>query len=251
MRCVPKINGVYWLCLVLAGLFGANAGDLLSDKLGSGALHALPFLAAGLALVFLAERFLKVRSALFFWAAIVLIRTAATGVSVLLHDDHVRLASVPALCLLLAFMVIVWRSREPSTEERGSIPVTAYYWLTMLVAGVLGTVAGDAASYPLGYGFLGALIAFAIPLVFLLIIGRNGLYADLGFYWLAVVFIVAADTAAGNLLTHPTLKIAELGTALSGLVFLGAIVVAYEMRKGNKRLEVRTAGMSWQRRESA
>lgn len=241
MRCVPKINGVYWLCLGLAGLFGANAGALLSDALGLGSPKGLPFLAAGLALVFLAERFLTQGSALFFWTAVVLLRTAATSISGLLREDHIRLASVPAMCLLLAFMVIVWRSREPTTEEQGVIPINAYYWLTLFVAGVLGTVAGDAASYPLGYGFLGALVAFAIPLAFLLVIGRNGLYADLGFHWLAVVLIVSAGTAAGNLLTHETVRAAEFSTGISGLVFLGAIVVAYEMRTCNRSLETRTA----------
>ncbi|PIO97441.1 hypothetical protein [Pleomorphomonas carboxyditropha] len=242
MSCVPKINGVYWLCLALASLFGANAGDFLADGLGLGPLGGLAFLAAGLAGVFLAERLLKQTGALSFWAAIALIGAAAANVADAFHEAGVRFAtSVPVACLLLAFMVIAWRTRAPSTQEQGFIPVTGYYWLTMLVAGVLGTVAGDAASYPLGFGNFGAMVAFAIPLTFLLAIGRHGLYTDLGFYWLAVVFIRAAGTAAGDLLTHGLHGIA-LSTALSGIAFAAFAVVAYELRKGNKRRQVRAVG---------
>jgi len=242
MRCVPKINGVYWLCLTLASLFGANAGDFLSDALDLGHLRGLPFLAAALIAVFLAERFVKYSSALYFWAAIIIVRASATNIADAFHEAGIRFATpVPIACLLLAAMVIAWRSRAPSTQEQGFIPVTGYYWLTMFVAGVLGTVAGDAASYPLGFGNFGAMVAFAMPLAFLLAIGRNGLYTDLGFYWLAVVFIRAAGTAAGDLLTHGLQSI-ELSTAISGIVFAALVVVAYEMRKGNKRLQVRAVG---------
>lgn len=242
MRCVPKINGVYWLCLVLASIFGANVGDFLSDALDLGHLSGIPYLVAALIVVFLAERFLKYRSALYFWAAIIIIRASATNVGDAFRDVHIKFGvSVPVTCLLLAFMVIAWRSRAPFTQEQGFIPVTGFYWITMFVAGVLGTVAGDAASYPLGFGNFGAMIAFAIPLCFLLVIGRKGLYTDLGFYWLAVVFIRSAGTAAGDLITH-TLDSIELSTAISGIVFVALIVVAYEMRKGNNRLQVEAVG---------
>ena len=241
MRCLPKINGVYWLCLALASLFGANLGDFVADGLGLGHLKGLPLLAAGFALVFLAERFLKYKSTLYFWMAIVFSGAAANNVGDAFHDFHVRLISVPAVCVLLAAMVIAWRARDPLSEEQGLVPVTGYYWLTLLVAGVLGSLAGDAAAYPLGFGDIGAAVACAIPLAFLLVIGRNGLYADLGFYWLVVVFIVATGTASGDLMAH-TLRSIGLSTALSGTAFLALIAVAYEMRRGNTRLPAQAAG---------
>jgi len=241
MRCIPKINGVYWLSLAVASLFGANAGGFLVSVVGLDDLRGLPFLAAALALVFFAERVVKQASTLFFWAAVVLIRASATSVSDVIHDSHIRLMSVPVLCLLLAVMVIVWRARQPATEEQGFIPVNVVYWITLFVAGVLGTVGSDAASYPLGFGFLGAMVAFALPLGFLLTIGRYGLYTDLGFYWLVVVLIVAAGTAAGDLLMQALHSI-DLGAAISGAAFVALIVVMYEVRKGNRRLDVETVG---------
>ncbi|WP_370677092.1 hypothetical protein [Pleomorphomonas sp. PLEO] len=241
MRCLPKINGIYWLSLAVASVFGASLGDFLADGLGLGHLKGLPYLLGDLALVLLAERFLKYTSTLYFWAAVILSVAAASNVANALHDLHVRLASVPVLCLLLAITVIVWRLREPSADERDFIPVAGFYWATLLMAGVLGGVGGDAAAYPLGFGNFGAMVVFAIPLGFLLTIGRNGLYTDLGFYWLAVVFIVAAGTAAANLLAHDLHSI-DLGTAISGAVFVALIVAVYEMRACNKSLRVGLVG---------
>lgn len=235
MRCLPKINGVYWLCLALASLFGASLGDFVAAGLGLGHLKGLPFLAAGFVLVFLAERFLTYKSTLYFWAAMVISGAAATNVGDALHDFHIRLVSVPVVCVLLAAMVIVRRAREPISEEQGFIPVTGYYWLTLFVAGVLGSLAGDAAAYPLGFGDIGAAVVCAIPLAFLLVIGRKGLYADLGFYWLVMVFIVATGTASGDLLAH-TLGSIDLSTAISGIVFLALLIIVYEMRACNKSL---------------
>lgn len=241
MRCVPKINGIYWLSLAFASLFGATVGGFLADLLGH--VEGLPFLIVGIALVFVAERFLKHVSTVYFWAAIVLIRAAATNIGGLFHDYHIKFfTSVPLMCLVLAVMVIVWRTREPSTQEEGFIPVARYFWLTMFVACVLGTLAGDAASYPLGYGLPGAIVAFAVPLAFLLAIGRDGLYADIGFYWLTVLFISSAGTAAGELLTRNAIHSAEVGTLLSGAVFVALIVALYEKRSCNNHLQGQEAG---------
>ncbi len=243
MRCVPKINGIYWLSLAVASLFGATMGGFLGTSLGLGHFEALVVFLAGTMLVFAAERVLKHVSTLCFWAAIVLIRAAASNIGGIVHDYHIKFfTSVPVMCLVLAVMVIVWRTRDPSTQEDGFIPVASYYWLTMLVAGVLGTLAGDAASYPLGYGFAGAIVAFAIPLAFLLVIGRDGLYADIGFYWLTVLFISSAGTAAGELLTRNAIHSAELGTLLSGLIFIALIVAAYEKTSCNNHLQEQKTG---------
>lgn len=239
MRCLPKINGVYWLCLALASLFAANLGDFLG--VGLGHLWGLPLLAAGFALVLLTERHFKPASTLCFWAAIVISGAAAANVADAFHDFHVRLVSVPAVCLLLATMVIVWRARAPYSEEQGFIPVTGYYWATLVVSGMLGALAGDAAAYPLGFGDVGAAVACAIPLAFLLSIGRKGLYSDLGFYWLVFVFIVATGTTSGDLLAHSLGGIGR-STAASAAAFLTAIVLAYEVRTCNRSFEVQTAG---------
>lgn len=242
MRCVPKINGVYWPCLALASVFGANAGDFLSDALGLGHISGIPYLAAALAVVLLAERFLKVPSVLYFWATIIIIRASATNIGDAFHDFNFEFGlSVPLVGLLLAFMVIAWQTRVPATREQGFIPVNGYYWVTMFVAGVLGTVAGDAASYPLGLGNFGAMVLFAIPLVVLLIVGRKGFYTDLGFYWLAVALIRSAGTAAGDLMAHKLDSI-EVSTTLSGIAFVALIVAVYEMTKDNRRLQVRSTG---------
>ncbi|HZD90550.1 MAG TPA: hypothetical protein VE224_10650, partial [Pseudolabrys sp.] len=78
MRFVPKINRPYWACLILASIFGANAGDFLADVAGLGHLSGIPYLAAALAAVFAIERVTSRPSALYFWVAIIIIRASAT-----------------------------------------------------------------------------------------------------------------------------------------------------------------------------
>lgn len=235
MRFVPKINAVYWGGLVLASIFGANAGDFLSDALGLGHLAGIPYLAVGLALVFFAERFTPAPSPLYFWAAIIIIRASATNVGDAFHDVDIDFSlSVPLVAVLLVAAVAVWRRLRPPVAGEGFIPVNVFYWITMFVAGVLGTVAGDAVSYPLGLGNFGAMVAFAVPLAVLFFVGRHGLLTRLAYYWLVVAVIRSAGTAAGDLLAHGLDSI-EWSTAISGTVFVATVVAAYALTKANSR----------------
>lgn len=240
MRSIPKINSVYWASLMLASIFGANAGDFLSDALNLGHLTGIPYLAVAVGLVFFAERFMPAPNALYFWAAIIIIRASATNVGDAFHDFHINFGiSVPLAAILLVIAVAVWQRLRPPVKDEGSVPVNAFYWVTMFIAGVLGTVAGDAASFALGLGNFGAMVAFAIPLAILLFIGRDGLLTKLAYYWLVVAFIRSAGTAAGDLLAHGFVGI-EWSTVISATVFIATVIVAYAGTKANTRLQIAT-----------
>ena len=91
MKCVPKINRAYWTCLILASIFGANAGDFVADVLHLGHLSGIPFLAAFLATVFIIEWISPRPSALYFWIAIIIIRASATNIGDVFHfEDRLR-----------------------------------------------------------------------------------------------------------------------------------------------------------------
>jgi uncharacterized membrane-anchored protein len=236
MKCVPKINQLYWASLILASIFGANAGDYLADGLGLGHLSGIPYLAACLIVVFMIERFARRPSALYFWVAIIIIRASATNIGDVFHDYKIGFTySVPLTALLLIVSVAIWRMVRPPTSIPGIVPVNGFYWVSMFLAGVLGTVGGDAMSYGVHLGNLYATIVLAIPLALVFVIGRHGLLTQLYYYWLTVSLIRSAGTAAGDWIAHGYLGLAG-ATAASGTVFLFAILLNYAVSSENIRL---------------
>ncbi len=238
MKFLPKINAVYWACIAIASIFGANVGDYLSDGLGLGNLAGLPYEAVALAAVFAAERFLP-RSALYFWVAVAIIRAAATNVGDALHTFNIGWEiAVPASAVLLALCVVVWRTLRRPEAGTSFIPINGFYWLALFLAGIFGTVAGDAMSYGLHLGNLWAAVVTAIPAAFLLVAGRKRLVTKLGYYWLVVALIRTAGTAAGDFAAH------NIGltnsTVVSGVVYFGLVILAYLTTDTNLRVTRRS-----------
>ncbi len=91
---IPRIGTRYWMALILASIFGANTGDFFSDVLGVGHFAGLPILAALFALIVAAEKRVSKESQFFFWAAIIIIRTAATNMGDIGRDLHVAWSPV-------------------------------------------------------------------------------------------------------------------------------------------------------------
>jgi uncharacterized membrane-anchored protein len=236
MKCIPKINRPYWTSLILASIFGANAGDFLAGVLHLGHLRGIPYLAAGLVAVFIIERLALRPSALYYWISIIIIRASATNIGDVFHDFGIRFAySVPLTASLLIFSVAIWRIVRPPVAAQGVVPVNGLYWITMFLAGVFGTVGGDAASYGAHLGNLYATIALGVPLGVVLFLGRNGLLTQLYYYWLTVSLIRCAGTAAGDWFAHGYLGLVW-ATAMTGAVFFAYILFNYTASKGNIRL---------------
>jgi uncharacterized membrane-anchored protein len=224
---MPNLGVRYWCALILASIFGANTGDFLSDVLGLGHLAGLPVLAALLGLVFLLERHDRKPHHAYFWAAIIVIRSAATNIGDMGHDLHLSpWVAAMTLASVLILTLLVWagvhRAKDPGQPGPGSLSAMPLYWWAMLVAGALGTVLGDFCSYDLGLGNLGAALALGALLVCLFAWGRNGRLAALGLYWLTVVVIRSAGTAAGDLLAHGVFGL-PLSTLVSGLAFVALL----------------------------
>ena len=156
MRELPVINGKYWLTLMAASIFGTNTGDFLSIYLKLGNLNGLPFLALALAAIFLVEKISPWRSVLFFWAAIIVIRTAATNIA----DANYVLGifgAVTIAMLFLAFVLAVRRYQARSVGVEigaGRVGVDGFYWVVMALAGIVGTLSGDLMSH--GFGLVAA-----------------------------------------------------------------------------------------------
>ena len=98
--------------MCLASIFGANMGDLFARNLGLGHVAGLPFLAAALAIVIVAERFDRIRHEVYYWIAIIIVRTAATNFADFAAGD-LKLPSVWVMAGLTVLLVVAlwltWR----------------------------------------------------------------------------------------------------------------------------------------------
>jgi uncharacterized membrane-anchored protein len=227
MKRVPKIDREYWLTIIIASIFGANAGDYIADALGLGHLRGIPFLAAFVAVLFVTEALSRRGSALFYWATIIVIRAAATNIGDVFHDYRIGFGySIPAVFLVMVAVILIWKRSGERTLAGGVIPVNTLYWITMFLAGVLGTVVGDGTSYGTGIGNLYGTIVLSVPLAVVLFCGRRGLITNLFYYWMTIALIRSAGTAAGDFLAR-TFGLGT-STALTGIIFAAVTIVLYE-----------------------
>jgi uncharacterized membrane-anchored protein len=228
---VPAVGLRYWVVLSLASTFGANLGDFVSSYLHLGYAKGLLPLAALLGLILFIERRNRFQTEAFYWAAIIVIRTAATNLADLLNFD-LRLGYPGVLASLTILMIlVVWAgsrvSGQPADGQLRDMPATdGSYWIAMIVAGTLGTAIGDLSSFGLNLGTGLSSIVLAVPLAALLFARHRRYIAPTASYWLTVVAVRAAATAWGDhLAKSPTLKLGlPLATALSGTVCVLALV---------------------------
>jgi uncharacterized membrane-anchored protein len=225
---LPTLGARYWTALCLASIFGANMGDLFARNMGLGHVAGLPFLAIALAIVIVAERFDRIQHELYYWIAIIVVRTAATNFADFSAGDlklprswvMAGLAVLLAAALWLAWQ-FVWRRLSNKTDN--VLRADLGYWICMFIAGTLGTVIGDYCSHNLGLGDAGAAIALSPIVVVLLAVGCRGPLRMLPFYWLTVVTIRAAGTAVGDLLSGRHILGLPASTTVTGILFVAVL----------------------------
>ncbi|MEH2338549.1 hypothetical protein [Nostoc sp.] len=164
---------------------------------------------------------------LWFWFAIITVRTAATNVGDMFNDWHIDFAvSIPMVLAL--FVCAVWvysRFFDAGTTLGDTIRVTPIYWVCMMLAGVLGTLAGDFASFRLHLTPPGAAVVVGALVAMTLRIGRRRQILAPALYWTTVALIRTAGTAAGDALAH-ALSL-PWSTLLTGLAFLVPVIAFY------------------------
>ena len=242
-RHLPALGPRFWMALCLASVFGANLGDFFAHVLGLGHLKGLPFLAMALGIILLVERFDRFTHEGWYWAAIVVVRTAATNLADLLCGDlrFPRLWASVALAVALGVAVMLiwsaWRrspgrgatgrgAADAAARKRLVLGADSAYWFCMLLAGTLGTVMGDYASHDLHLGDAKAAVALGLPLACLFAAGGRGRIWLTGFYWVTVVMVRAAGTAVGDFLAQREVLGLALSTAATGLVFVVLLLIA-------------------------
>jgi uncharacterized membrane-anchored protein len=218
----------YWSALCLASIFGANMGDLFARNLGLGHVAGLPFLALALAIVLVAERFDGIQHQVYYWTAIVIVRTAATNFADFAAGD-LKLSRVwimAALAVLLAASLgLAWRfAWRRAGKADNLLRADLGYWLCMFIAGTLGTVIGDYCSH-LGLDDGGAALLLSPIVAILFLIGSRGPLRLLPFYWVTVVAIRAAGTMVGDFMSGRHILGLPVSTAVTGILFVLLLMV--------------------------
>jgi hypothetical protein len=223
----------YWTALCLASIFGANMGDFFARNLGLGHIAGIPFLALALAIVIVSERFDRTVHQVYYWTAIIIVRTAATNFADFACGDMrlprlwviVGLAAALALTVVASWQLLWRRLRDNSDSADSVLRADAGYWVSMFIAGTLGTVIGDYCSHDLHLGDAGASILLSPLLGLLFVTARNGLLRSLWFYWLTVAMVRAAGTAVGDLVSSRNMLGLPLSTFVTGALFVALLLL--------------------------
>ena len=224
MRSVPIVDARYWLSLCAASIFGTNTGDFVAGYLHLGHLAGLPWLALLFAAILIAERFAPYRTGLWFWAAIITVRTAATNVGDAFHDFGLGFGiSLPVVFVAFAASVLLYRRTSPRPDSEGRMLVNGVYWLTMMLAGVLGTIGGDFASFGIHMTTVRAAVAFfALTAWSIRLFAARGMLLAAIPYWATVALIRTAGTAGGDAIAHGIGLVAS--SIVTGAAFVGLVV---------------------------
>jgi hypothetical protein len=230
---LPTLGVRYWAALCLASIFGANMGDFFARNLGLGHVAGLPLLALALAIVIAAERFDQSVHQVYYWTAIIIVRTGATNFADFACGDMKLprgLVIIGVTAALVAAIFASWQFawRRQSGENKTSDTVLRAdtgYWISMFIAGTLGTVIGDYCSHDLHLGDGGASLLLVPILALMFVLARNGRFRSLPFYWLTVVTVRSAGTAVGDLVAGRTMLGLPLGTLVTGTLFVALLVM--------------------------
>ena len=227
-RHIPDINTRYWFAITLASVFGTNMGDLYAHESGLGLLGGLPVLAALFLAVFAVERVERYSHDAYYWLCIVILRTGATNVADYMagrqgmHIDRVVLSAGFAVLLALFAWWLGRRNLKTTLNTLKAVPNTdSGYWVTMLVAGIFGTVFGDYLQHALGDDQ--ATFGLAVVLGLVLLAYRKVQLGALAVYWIVIAVARTAGTAIGDWLAESP----HLGLGLpASTIMTGALLAA-------------------------
>jgi uncharacterized membrane-anchored protein len=197
----PEIGVRYWVAISAASIAGCNLGDFVSLYLHLG--HWIGLLP--LALVFVAILFAERRarpSEGWYWATILVVRTAATNAADLVtHTFKIDYSWVIAALEAVQVILVLGVPARVIDARRGYYgrPVTGgWYWASMMAAGTLGTAIGDCTAEVFGLGTGLGTVVLSAALAVTLTFGFATRWTISASYWLAVIAARSAGTTAGD-----------------------------------------------------
>lgn len=231
-RHVPTINARYWAGIALASVFGTNMGDLYAHDSGLGLLGGVPVLVVLFLAIYAVERFDKRSHDAYYWLCIIIMRTGATNIADYMAGR--RGMGIDRVTLSIGFGLLLaalawWLGRVSRTSEDAAAPKNVPttdpgYWVTMLTAGVFGTVLGDLCQHRFGEDM--ATIGLTLLLAVTLLAYRKWAFGALAGYWLTVAVARTTGTAIGDWLAesgHVNLGL-PLATVLTGTTLAAVLI---------------------------
>lgn len=226
---------------------GANTGDFASRYLHLGHAGGLLPLALIFGLVLWAERRSTRATELYYWLAIIVLRTAATNLADLFTHD-LKLGYIAVEISLACFMILVFLIDQRRTgrqnlltleRERHNLPATNIaYWIMMLTAGTLGTALGDWVAEEAGLGLAYGSLVLSLILGVILLISTSFGRMTKPWYWLSIVAARTAGTDLGDFIASR--RGLSFGLPLSMLctsLLLIAILVFWKSGNQSTRLQ--------------
>jgi uncharacterized membrane-anchored protein len=159
----------------------------------------------------------------------VIVRTAATNLADFICGDLKQprpLVMLGLAVLLAAVVTLAWRSAKSSADGRSPVlRADTAYWVSMLLAGTMGTVLGDYTSHDLHLADGGGSLVLSAVLAVFFLVGARGLIWTVPFYWATVVMVRAAGTCVGDFFAQRSVLGLALSTAVSGALFVAMLLV--------------------------
>jgi uncharacterized membrane-anchored protein len=226
---VPEITVYFWIIKVLCTTVGESAADYINETLGFGLGNTTTLMAVLFVLALVAQFRQRRYVPAIYWTVVVLVSVVGTLVTDNLTDGlNVSLIlSTTVFAVLLVVVFTLWYRAEGtlSIHTINTRAREAYYWLAVLVTFALGTAAGDLLTDRLNFSLLTAVGIFAAAIAAVFVAWRLGLGATLAF-WVAYVLTRPLGGSTGDYLSGGADEGgAGLGTLVTSLFFLGAIVV--------------------------
>jgi uncharacterized membrane-anchored protein len=224
----PKVGPRYWSAILIASMCGANLGDIIPDVLKMSAWAGLTMLALMFALVVAVERLIDRGSEVFYWISILIVRAAATNIAdYLIEKRHLTSLEVISALALVIFAILILHHRSYRSSTNNSLPSPdGLYWMTMLVAGSLGTVMADAIGHSFPSVKIGVPVSAAIASLTLAIIWTSRAkmaWLSTSSYWITVVGVRWWGTNVGDIaafLITLLASAASTGLALAALLLV-------------------------------
>ncbi len=236
---VPEITIWFWIIKVLCTTVGETASDFINagpddgGQLGLGIPKTFAItgtlLLIAVILQFRSDRYHPTR----YWVTVVLMSVVGTLVTDWLHDDKgVSLVTTTVIfSVVLASVFALWYAQERTLSihsvYKGRREV--YYWLVVLFTFALGTSSGDLLSEKVDMGYLNSVLV-VVGALSLIAIARFAFKANAVLtFWLAYILTRPLGGNTGDWLSQSDSDGLGLGTTLTSVIFLSAIVaiVAY------------------------
>jgi uncharacterized membrane-anchored protein len=227
---VPEVTLYFWVIKILCTTVGETASDYLSDSVGLGLTRTTMITGAALLATLVVQFRVRRYIPAVYWLGIVLISVVGTQITDNLTDEHgVSLVTTTIIFSgILAAVFAAWYGVERTLSIHTIFTTRreAFYWLAVLFTFALGTAAGDLTAERLAFGYWVSAVMFAALIAVVAIAHLRFGFNAVSAFWIAYILTRPLGASLGDFLSQARADGGlGLGTTVTSLLFLGAILV--------------------------